>query len=133
MQETLSRIGDSKTCALAIIIRDAKILLGHRHYKRISVWISPGGRCDEGETLEETLHREIEEEIGVTNLTINDYLGELEGANAGDNVFVFLCEIHQEEKLIEPDKFSEWRWFNKEEVQNLPMSENTRELINSLL
>jgi len=118
---------------MALIIKDKEILLGYRHYNETSTWICPGGRSNVGENLEETLRREVVEEIGVNDLVIKEYLGKLAGTNAGDTVFTFLCDINQKEQLVEPDKFSEWRWFNKEQVNALKMSENTRKLICSLL
>jgi 8-oxo-dGTP diphosphatase len=112
----LERIGDTTTCSSAFIIRDKKILLGLRHYtpdkwKAISVWTTPGGRCEAGETLGHNLMRETEEETGITELVIKSYLGNYEGGKEGDTVYVFLCETNQEPRLAEPDKFSEWRWF----------------------
>ncbi|MFA6042312.1 MAG: NUDIX domain-containing protein [Patescibacteria group bacterium] len=35
------------------------------HHKKSGLWIAPGGHIDEGETLFQTLNREIEEELGV--------------------------------------------------------------------
>ena len=78
MQESLNLIGDQSKCPVALIIRDNKILLGHRHYtpdkwKTVSVWTCPGGRCDDGETIEDTLRREVEEETGISNLKIEEF------------------------------------------------------------
>jgi len=120
--EELKRIGDVRTCSSAFFIRDGKILLGLRHYtkdkwKVISVWTTPGGRCDEGEVLGENLMREVEEETGITNMTITQYVGSYPGAKEGDTVYVFLAETTEEAQLMEPEKFSEWRWFP---VDNLP-------------
>ena len=138
MQEVLSKIGDETQCPVAIIIRDNKVLLGHRHYtpdkwQTISVWTCPGGRCDEGETLEVTLRRETEEETGITDLIIKEYLGELPGAKAGDRVPVFLCTTTQEAENIEPHKFSEWRWFTKEEFPEMFINKEVGELIKNNL
>ena len=93
MQNILSSVGNTKTCPIALIIKDKKILLGHCHYEEVSVWTCPGGRCEEGETVESALRREVEEEIGVNDLEIKEYLGELLGANEGDIVPMFLCVI----------------------------------------
>lgn len=122
--EELQRIGDTQTCSAVFFIREGKILLGLRNYtqdkwKVISVWTTPGGRCDNGEVLERSLRRETEEETGITRFTIRKYLGTYLGAKEGDTVYVFLCDTEEEPKLLEPEKFSEWRWFP---VKNLPQN-----------
>lgn len=113
--EILSKTGDQNTCVAAAVIRDGKILLGYRNYtpdkwKQISVWTTPGGRCDPGETIEQTLRRETREETGIIDLNIIEYLGEVPGAKAGDFVPVFVCATKQDAVLMEPEKFSQWRW-----------------------
>lgn len=138
MQETLKSIGDSTKCPIALIIRGNKILLGHRHYtpdkwKTVSVWTCPGGRCDEGETIETTLKREVGEETGINDLVIKEYLGEYPGAKEGDFVPVFLCGTSQEAQNIEPHKFSEWRWFTKEEFPDTFINKDVATLINKTL
>ena len=70
------------------------------------------------ETVEQTLRRETEEEIGVSDLNISDFLGEVPGAKEGDIVYVFIGEIKQEPRLMEPEKFSEWKWIDIHEIPN---------------
>lgn len=70
MQETLQRVGDRLCVAAGVFVRDGHILLGRRHYtadvwKDQAVWTIPGGRCEEGETIEQALRRETAEEVGV--------------------------------------------------------------------
>lgn len=115
MIKPLSKIGDVRTCPAAVVVRDRTILLGFRNYtadkwKDISVWTIPGGRCEIDETVEQTLRREVEEEIGVNDLQVHDYIGEIPGAKEGDIVHLFYCTTKQEPMLKEPEKFSEWRW-----------------------
>lgn len=115
MQEQLQKIGDETFCPIAIITKDKQILMGYRHYtpdkwKKISVWTVPGGRCNNGEKIEAALRREVQEEIGVTDLKILEYLGEVPGAKEGDVLLMFACETKQDPKLMEPEKFSEWKW-----------------------
>lgn len=97
LKTQLSRIGTKAICPIAVIVRDGKILMGLRHYtpdkwKSISAWTIPGGRCDEGETIETTLRRETEEEIGVKDLEIIDFIGEVPGAKEGDIVPIFFVK-----------------------------------------
>jgi 8-oxo-dGTP pyrophosphatase MutT (NUDIX family) len=117
VKRNLDRPGDPLTCPAAFVVkRDGQqILIGLRHYtpdkfKQVDLWTVPGGRGDAGETVGETLHRETAEEVGITDLEVCDYLGDIPGAKAGDMVPVFVCQTNQEPTLMEPDKFSEWRW-----------------------
>ena len=138
MQEILNTTGTDTTCPIAVIIRDNKIALGLRHYtsdkwKTVSVWTVPGGRCDPGETIEETLRREVEEEIGITDLTITEYVGEHPGAKDGDKIQVFLCSSGQEIRNMEPHKFSQWKWFSLDQWPNNFINPHVEELFKSLL
>lgn len=131
-------VGTESHCPVAVIIRDNAILLGHRHYtadkwQDISVWTVPGGRCDEDENIETTLRREVAEEIGVTDLLIEDYLGTFPGAKAGDEVLLFRCSSTQVVKNMEPHKFSNWQWFTKETFPNTFINQHVVERLKSLL
>jgi ADP-ribose pyrophosphatase YjhB (NUDIX family) len=117
----LAHMGSSNMSAQAVIERDGKWLLGLRHYtpekwKAISVWTTPGGRCEDGETIETSLRREVAEEVGITDLDIQAYLGSVPGVYKDDQVIIFKCTTNQEPQLLEPEKFSEWKWTSKNQV-----------------
>ncbi len=57
-----------KVCVSGILLKDNKILLGKRSSDRDfypNVWDTIGGHCEGNETLEQTLTRELQEEIGI--------------------------------------------------------------------
>jgi 8-oxo-dGTP pyrophosphatase MutT (NUDIX family) len=107
-------------CTSSVITRNGRVLYGLRHYKDASLCVSPGGRCDPDETPEQTVLREIAEEIGVTDARIVRELGEYPGAYADeagrDIVHVFEVATDQEPKLMEPEKFERWEWFSLDEL-----------------
>lgn len=112
----LNRKARKNDCTAAVIVRDGQVLLGNRVYpeKNLSVWNFPGGRCDEGETIGESLTREVNEEIGVneSNFQVIDFIKKIKGSWKDDVLYLFHCKINQEPKLMEPEKFKEWKWFN---------------------
>jgi len=115
LEQQLTRIGDERTCPTMVLMKGRSLLLGLRNYtpekwKDISVWITPGGRCDPGETLEQTLRREVLEEVNITRFDIKAMIGEVPGAKEGDIVPIFFGTTEEEPTLMEPQKFQEWRW-----------------------
>ena len=116
MHSVIETIGQASDSVLAVIVKENMVLRGLRHYSSsLALWTAPGGRCNPGETFESALHREVYEEIGVTNLIIQDFIGSAPGWQTGDTVHLFLCTTDQGVKLMEPEKFSEWRWVPIEE------------------
>lgn len=124
----------SPICTAGIFLKEGKVLLGLRNYKTQQYkdedfWTTPGGRCDEGEEIETTLKREVEEEIGVKNFEIKEKIGVVAGAKEGDEVHVFLCKTDEEEKLMEPEKFKEWKWFDPKEIPDNFLNKKILEMI----
>jgi len=134
LKSILQKKGNDKDVPVAFIFKNDKLLIGLRNYtpdkwKAISVWTAPGGRCDNGETLETTLRREVSEEVGIDDLKITQYLGKVPRAKEGDVVFVFKAETSQEPKLMEPAKFSEWKWCKISEIPSNFINPNSLKLI----
>ena len=71
-----------------IIIKDKKVLLVTGH--NADFYWTPGGGVETGETIEETLRREIREELGVTITSLEPYYSYEDHDQNVDN---FLIEI----------------------------------------
>ena len=52
----------------AVIIEEGKLLIARRGEgsDQAGLWELPGGKAEEGETLQECLNRELKEELGIT-------------------------------------------------------------------
>ena len=105
----------------AVILRDDKILLLLRSRPpEAGSWNIPGGKVEFGETIEAALIREVKEEIGVDSEVIA-LLGATNHILPEEKIHwlspPFLVKIHGEPINNEPDKHTEMKWFD---VDNLP-------------
>jgi len=80
-----------EVCARAFIIKDGKILLCRR--KEADYFFFPGGHIDFGEKAEETLKREMQEEIGMD-------ISKLEFIGTNENYFAQNGDVHHEFNLV---------------------------------
>jgi 8-oxo-dGTP diphosphatase len=105
--------------ACAIFRRDGLILLGRRAPHRCAYpgcWDVLGGRREAGETLEETLAREMREEIGVTPRALAKVDVLLDTFEAGDkpasyHIYVVDAWDGGEPSLVNHEH-TELRWFS---------------------
>jgi len=58
-----------------IVVKDGQVLLMHRFKNGEEHWVFPGGGQEEGETPEETVVREIEEETSMWGAVVYTRLG----------------------------------------------------------
>lgn len=114
-----------KVCALGILFRDGKILLGKRTKHRTSypnVWDMIGGHCEGGETLPQTLIRELQEEIGVTPIEF-EQISTLFDSNNDHTYHVFVVTDWQgEPESLQPEEHSMIGWFGINEALELELA-----------
>lgn len=121
-----SRLNDIDDCLYRVAIRvlivqDGKVLLVKEADD--NWWALPGGGVDHGETIESTLVREVEEELGVPASEVSSDF-EIVYYNIGNVVNnvprmnLFFKATVPEELLGKTDHVSEWKWFTKEEFLN---------------
>lgn len=103
------------------VVRDGKILLGLR--KNVfgdGSWGLPGGHLEDREGMTSAAHRELKEETGLEAKSFK-FIGLANNAERGNGQHYiqigFLAQhVTGEPQLTEPDKCSEWRWFNLNEL-----------------
>ncbi|MEY4744144.1 MAG: hypothetical protein RL272_89 [Candidatus Parcubacteria bacterium] len=111
-----------RICPAVFILRDSAALMGLRHYKEsewktVSVWTTPGGKCELNESSEDALRRGTEEETGINELNDLKFIGAVPGASGrGDIVHVYIATSRQEPQNLEAHKFAEWRFIPLESV-----------------
>ena len=105
-----------------IVVRDNRILLGKRLGKLgYGTWGFPGGGLEFKETVEECSKRELKEETGMTA----EYFRKVHfdtNFHPEENyhcvtLFTEALGVRGEPLVCEPNKCSEWRWFD---WNNLP-------------
>ena len=107
--------------ASALIIKNKKILLTKRsEYTSAfpNCWTCPGGRADGNETPEETVTREVKEEIGVEFTPTKLFA---KGKWKDRNLFRYLGDWNGEVKVQE-NEVSEWNWFSYDETIKLKLA-----------
>ncbi len=107
----------------AIILRNNKILILKRHENEIAfpgLWTIPGGKVEIGDTVSQTLVREVEEETGLKVVGTPMYAGDGEFTRP-DNIHVvalrFACEVGPGEPK-HSDDFTDMAWVGPDELDN---------------
>ena len=109
----------------AMIVRAGQLLLGRRApHRRIcpDTWDLIGGHAEPGETLAETLVRELEEEIGVTPTVFQQIamIDFTEEAGEAVHFHLFRVTAFAGEPRLANDEHTALRWFGLAEAAALP-------------
>lgn len=99
--------------------KEGKILLGERRnsYKQGSFGL-PGGRIMLNETIKQTARREAQEEVGITfdDFELVGVVRELQETYNFVHFGVFVKDVTEEPKNMEPEKCKGWFWFEVDEI-----------------
>ncbi len=100
-----------------LVIRDGKVLLGHRlNTSGHDTWGFPGGHVEKGEKLKDAARRELLEETGLQAEEIEFY-GIVNQPENGEepnhylHVNFIVTSFTGEVENREPDRCSGWEWF----------------------
>lgn len=96
------------------------------------LWEFPGGKQEEGEEIENTVIRELKEELGV-NISITKPFMKLDHAYSHFKITLhaFLCELKNGTPT--PNSSQEVRWVSLDELNNYPFPKANRKLTEKLL
>ena len=117
------RLNDIDDCLYRVAIRvlviqDDKVLLVKEADD--DWWALPGGGVGHGETIESTLVREVEEELGVPAKEVSSdfqivYYNIGNVVNAVPRMNLFFKAAVPEAMLKKTDHVSDWKWFTRDE------------------
>jgi len=118
-----------------VLILNHKILLGNRRPGRLypDIWDIFGGHIEEGESLEETLVRELGEELGI-EVVESEFLEQYRdkdptyGRDYIHNIFI-VKEWVGEPYNKNPREHESVGWFSKEECRHLKMHSEVKRII----
>ncbi len=103
----------------AIIVSDGKILITQRQHHDAfgGLWEFPGGKQEQGESLEQCLTREIFEELAVT-IQIHEHLFSITHRyeKLKISLHFFLCSIEKGTPVCK--EVQDWRWVDRSEFDN---------------
>jgi len=112
--------------AVAVIIKNSKVALIHRKKEGREYWVFPGGGVEDGETPEETVTREVQEELSLVCKVVK-LLFSVESYPGGNKDPYFLCSVEdgkiklggpEKERQSEKDWYSP-QWVKLENVKHL--------------
>jgi len=94
-------------------------------------WENAGGRVEPGETPEQTAIREVKEEVNIDarieDLELLFSSKSTDDLNRTWEVFIFKLITDQVPTIMEPQKCSQLKWVNKEDLKNMDLAEYARE------
>lgn len=119
----------------AVILNDKQEILlslrGPKARNERGKWEIPGGCVEFGETFEQAIIREVEEELGI-NIKVKELLGLFDHILSEENQHwvspTFICELISGEPCVqEPEKCEKIGWFSLTEAEKLPLSVITQQ------
>lgn len=114
----------------AVIVNNGKALVVSD--PRFKGYDLPGGKIDEGESIEEALKRELREELGIESFEMGEILYALEryGYHVANTsiMLIFYKATANTNKIMLNDEHSEFRWIDKSELKQLIAEDKIRNI-----
>ena len=104
---------------IVLVQRDREALLGRSERFTPGVYSTIAGFVEPGETLEESVHREIEEEVGVRVDNLR-YFGSQPHPFPSSLMVGFVADWRDGEIRVDPTELEDARWFAADALPELP-------------
>jgi 8-oxo-dGTP diphosphatase len=120
--------------AAALIVRDGAVLIGQRRPDQpmALMWEFPGGKIEAGESPEQALARELDEELGI-RATIGPHVTRIRhNYRHGGAVDLQFFAVHEFEGEIESRIYQQVRWVRLEDLSGYDFLAADRGLIRDL-
>ncbi len=117
------------------LVRDGRVLLGHRHPLRRwypDVWDLPGGHVEAGESAPDALRRELHEEVGVVADVTGPPLWSVLDEDMGLRVWL-VTGWRGVPRLMDPTEHDDLGWFTLAEALALDLADPRYEGLLTLL
>jgi len=104
---------------IVLVQRDQEVLLGRSPHFTAGVYSTLAGFVEPGESLEECVHREIEEEVGVRVGNLR-YFGSQPHPFPNSLMVGFVADWLDGDIRIDPEEIEDARWFARDELPDVP-------------
>jgi len=136
MTQHLYRKQHVVTSVVAVIVDEAeRVLLTRRAVPPfLGLWVMPGGKIDLGEPILRALHREVQEEVGIS-VNVEGLVDVFEHLTPDTDHFVILyyrCHPVTRELRPNPSEVAEARWVPRGELAAMPMPDGARYILGRL-
>jgi NAD+ diphosphatase len=106
-------------CVIVLITRGDEVLLARGRHFPPGRYSTPAGFVEPGETLEETVSRELMEEVGVSVRQVR-YFGSQPWPYPHQLMIGFTCEWAAGEITIDPAEIADAQWFTRQTMPEIP-------------
>lgn len=124
------------TVAKGIIFNEDKFLIVKRSIKSSNgaTWEIPGGKLENSETINECLHREVQEEVGL-DIAVHKFLyrWEIPRINFKSTIgYTYLCKTSCKEVYLSKEH-SEFAWIHPNEIDSYEFGEGIKRDFSNLI
>ena len=103
------------------ILKGDQILLARSHYFKPGVYALIAGFVEPGETLEEAVHREVKEEVGIHIKNLS-YFGSQAWPFPDSLMMSFTADYAYGDLIINPNEIEEAGWYDYDKLPGFPSS-----------